>query len=422
MEYDDPAKYVLDVVRFSYRGENYRGQGFLAWDPKTGFQLDALLDKNFVPVDSFKTLGQIIVNTKDDTFTLWLDVRGHGKAIARAFPLSQRRSLAPDNHLSMNLERVMFLYRWPHGPDTPSPFWSGSALYLTAKKLEFPDPLNTKSTLGGQFFEACISSGLFVEDDENWRLSGHSTSDDKFELNWALNKNRWCRNDAWRFGEAARRALSIVSAQMVWIAKQNLSRDLQRVEEMRQQDDARKLNYNFWPLLGEDMGPREDTKFTKSVFLKLTHFFLRGGLQAETCWNIYCQMADASRQKTTQAKELLLATILEAIFRTLYNHPFQDGKPGPPLRKKDEMERFRKEFFSDKWPNACKIALDLHGKLRHRNAHPDWLTSPSGALSKPELLKSYERQIFLSRFYGYMILGMAGFKDLEPQFPVVRFS
>lgn len=97
MEYNDPAKFVLDGVRFSYRGEIYKGKGFLEWDPKTGFRIDALLDKNFAPVDAFKTLGQIIVNTKEDTFTIWLDVRGHGRAfVPRAFPLGQKHSFQPD--------------------------------------------------------------------------------------------------------------------------------------------------------------------------------------------------------------------------------------------------------------------------------------------------------------------------------------
>jgi hypothetical protein len=423
IDYDKSAKFVLDGVRFSYRGEIYKGQGFLEWDPAKGFHIDALLDKSFAPVDAFKTLGQIIVNTKEDTFKIWLNVRGQGRAfVPVAFPLGQKKSFQPDNHLSMKLQRIVFFSRWPHVNETPSRFWSGSADFLTKSKMEFPDHLKSETTLGGQPFEGSNSTGLFLDDDDNWCLTGRSISDDNFELSWALNKNRWRRNDAWRFGEAARRSLSIISAQTVWIARQTLSRDGQQIEDLRRRADAEKLSYYLWPLQGNDRGSVENWKFTKEAFLKLVDFFLRGGLHAETCWNIFCQMADASRQKNTQAKELLLATILEAIFRTIYNRPFQEGKSDPPRSKKLEMERFRKEFFSDKWTNHCSKALELHSKLRHRNAHPDWLTSQNGTLSKPELKKSYERQIFLSRFYGYMILGMAGFKDLEPLFPMIKFG
>lgn len=427
IEYNDSAKFVLDGVRFSHRSKIYKGQGFMEWNPAAGFRIDALMDNTFAPVDAFKTLGQIIVNTKEDVFPIWLNIRGHGRGIARAFPLAQHKTLFPDNHLSLSkLQRVLFFSRLPKEFYSASQFWSGSALYLTADKLEFPDPLNTKTELNGRLIYANNSTGLSVDEDDNWCLSGRQITDDKFELSWALNKNRWPRNDAWRFGEAARRALSIISAQVVWIAKQELSRGGQRIEELRQRAEPKKLSYYFWPLLGKDGGVVESWKFNKSAFLKLTDFFLRGSPNAETCWHIFCQMVDASRQKTTQGQELLLATILEATLRTVYNLPFQERKSclptSPPFRRKSLMEKFRTDFLSDKWVKACDKALELHTKLRHRNAHPDWLTSPDGTLSKEQLKESYAASIFLSRFYGYMILGMAGFKDLEPSFPIVRFS
>jgi len=423
MDYDNPAKFVLDGVHFSYRGEMFKGTGFLEWDPVKGFHIDALLDKNFAPVDAFKTMGQILVNTKEDTFSIWLNVRGHGRAfVPVAFPLGQKHSFQPDNHLSMDLQRVIFFFRWPHDNETPSRFWSGSAIYLTKSKIEFPDHLKSESTLGGLPFHGSISTGLSHNDEENLCLTGRSPSDDKFELSWALNKTRWRRNDAWRFSEAARKALAIISAQTVWIASQKLSRDGQAIEDFRRQAEAERLGYYFQPLLNNDLGASERWNFNKVALLKLTEFFLRGGLHAETCWKIFCQMADASHQRNTQAKELLLATILEAIFRTINNRPFKAGGHYRENMRKADMEKFRTDFFSEKWSKACNRALELHKELRHRNAHPDWLTSDDGGLSKAELKKSYANLIFMSRFYGYMILGMAGFKNLKPQFPVVRFS
>ncbi len=55
--------------------------------------------------------------------------------------------------------------------------------------------------------------------------------------------------------------------------------------------------------------------------------------------------------------------------------------------------------------------------MRHRNAHPDFLLKKGGYLSEEYREKSVDDMIYLSRFYGYMILAMAGFQDLEPQFP-----
>ncbi len=61
--------------------------------------------------------------------------------------------------------------------------------------------------------------------------------------------------------------------------------------------------------------------------------------------------------------------------------------------------------------------MKAHTYLRDRNAHPDWLFKQGGALSKEETEKALDNMIFLSRFYGYMILTLAGFKNLEPKFP-----
>jgi hypothetical protein len=212
---------------------------------------------------------------------------------------------------------------------------------------------------------------------------------------------------------------------MVWIARQELSRDGQKILELRRRDDPVKLGYYFWPLLGDDGGVVERWRANKLAFLKLTEFFLRGDANAETCWTIFCQMTDASRQQTRQGQELLLATVLEAILRTMYKIPFRErksGSPATPFNRKDLMEKFRIDFLGDTWKKACEKALEVHTKLRHRNAHPDWLTSPDGTLSKIQLKESSVALVFLSRFYGYMILAMAGFKDLKPLFPNVRFS
>jgi antitoxin ParD1/3/4 len=61
--------------------------------------------------------------------------------------------------------------------------------------------------------------------------------------------------------------------------------------------------------------------------------------------------------------------------------------------------------------------MKAHTYLRDRNAHPDWLFSQGGSLSEAEQVQSLDSMILLSRFYGYMILALAGFKNLDPIFP-----
>src|SRR5271169_4263324 len=103
IKYTSQYKFVLDSLWFAYRGEIFKGRGFMEWNAEDGFHIDALLDKDFAPVDSFKTLGQTIINDKADAFTIWLRIRGLGRAIVpNVFPLGQKRTLSPDNHLSIN--------------------------------------------------------------------------------------------------------------------------------------------------------------------------------------------------------------------------------------------------------------------------------------------------------------------------------
>lgn len=55
--------------------------------------------------------------------------------------------------------------------------------------------------------------------------------------------------------------------------------------------------------------------------------------------------------------------------------------------------------------------------MRHRNAHPDWLSTIGGACSREEIEKATNDAIFLSRFYGYMIMALANFRVSQPLFP-----
>ena len=425
IKYTSQYKFVLDSLWFAHRGEIFKGSGFMEWNPTDGFHIDALLDKVFAPVDPFKTLGEIIINDRNDAFTVWLNVRDVGAAIApNVFPLAQKKSLIPDNHLSIDQSRVIFLSKWPKECDRKTESWSGSAVFVTKRRFEFPDPLKLETSLAGEMIEAQSWTALSHKDTGDFSLSGRHLDDNNFEVNWSLAKSRWTKTDAWNFGEAARRALSIIFAQTIWIANVNITRGNREISDFRKKAEVKSLSHYFRPLIDVDSGGRKQCDFNKDAFLKLVVFFRKGGSNAEVCWNIFCQMADAARQHTTQGQELLLSTILEAALRTIDGKPFKTGDYS--WKRKASVNSFQQKYlsgkFDDKWKQTCEKILEVRGRLRDRNAHPDWLTTPDGVLSKEELKKSTKNLILLSRFYGYMILALAGFKDLEPLFPIVRFS
>lgn len=419
IEYENPANFVLDSVRFSYKGQIFRGNGFMEWHPSEGFKINALLDKNFAPVDSFGTVGQTILNDRDDAFSIRLSIRGIGTAIVpNVFPLAQIRSLIPDNHLSITASRVVFFINWPKELARSPDSWDGQAVYVMKKPFEFPDSLNQETILGGRVIEKRGSTGL-SHDEDGEGIFGRPLDKNQFKLDWSFPANRWTKTSAWKFGEAARRASSIVFAQTVWIRNAKVFRGQLEIHDWRKKCLGEAIDYNFRPFVGVGQ-PVELYTFNKDAFLKLARFFTQNGSRADVCWKIFHQMAEAASKNTWQARELLLATILEAALRTIDNHPFRPDDRSWDRRR--SMERFRLTYLTPEWDVACQKALDTHVRLRHRNAHPDWLTIPDGAMSKAQLKESTKDLVFLSRFYGYMILALAGFKDIKPLFPIVRFS
>ena len=140
---------------------------------------------------------------------------------------------------------------------------------------------------------------------------------------------------------------------------------------------------------------------------------------------IYQQIFDASQQITMGARELLTATILEAALRTIYDQPFnrECNSRKDKFDLSNKLKKFREDYLSTnielgrKWKSNHKQIIQTHRRLRDRNAHPDWIQSEGGGLSNV-MEEAVNDLIFLTSFYGYMILALAGVKDLYPRFPV----
>ena len=260
--------------------------------------------------------------------------------------------------------------------------------------------------------------GLCYEDADGLSVWGRKKGDGLFALSWALPKKAASKTDAWRWAEAARQALSIVFAQTIWPVRVFGSRGPTEITELRVKKEIHTLVHFHRPLTEGD--PPGQWKFNREAFIQLTRFFVTGTPHTATCWSVFHRLAEASRQETWEARELLAATTLEAVLRTLDNRPFKSGDH--TWKIKQSLESFRRAYLSPGWVSVCDKALRVRDRLRHRNAHPDWLTHPGGSFSKPEWCQSIEDLTFLSRFYGYMILAIAGFKNLQPQFPAVRFQ
>ena len=209
---------------------------------------------------------------------------------------------------------------------------------------------------------------------------------------------------------------------MIWIVKLDVGRGGKEILQLAKKKSPKKLSHPYQPMVERAIISRGATgkwQFNKDSFIQLTKFFVRKNQNTEICWSIFRRLHEVSEQETWESQELLMATTLEAALRTLDNHPFKGGDYSWKVRQ--SLSSFQNQYLGGKWDVACKEVLQIRDRLRNRNAHPDWLTHPDGSFSSEEWQQSIQDITFLSRFYGYMILALAGFKDLEPLFPNVQF-
>jgi hypothetical protein len=140
--------------------------------------------------------------------------------------------------------------------------------------------------------------------------------------------------------------------------------------------------------------------------MTIANFLAQGTQEGNICQKTFLQLADAARQQTWQARELLVSTILEAALRSLYNKPFapEKTKRTDTFSLEGTPKQFRDSYLSvdveigRQWKKIISKVVETQRRLRDRNAHPDWLSGQGGAYSPTEMENAMNDMIFLSRF------------------------
>ncbi|MBD2043730.1 hypothetical protein [Microcoleus sp. FACHB-672] len=406
-DYFKKTDFILDFLYFYYCGNRYQGRGFMTWNPEEGFHLQALLDSQVKPIEKIE-LGKVHLPSKSDIFSIRMRPRDYDWAIVPNISLSEMNKLYIQNkYLSINFERVVFCESVK--PGSNENFWAGSALYETQSKLRLSDTVHTNIRINDQDIERDPRiSGIFYEDDTQRKLIGRFIDNKQLKLYWKLPKELWSKAEAWKWSIAIQDVLSIWFGETIGLLQREFLRGSQKVTEIRCKGKFSTLGL---------LSPFGNLPFNKDAFISMAEFFIRDPSKADICRRILWQLLEASNQQSQQAQELLLSTILEASLRSLDNRPFSPKKDNSWNVGKSLESFFKTYLPSDEWKDICKQVMKEHCYLRDRNAHPDWLFNQSGRFSDEEQRKSLDSMILLSRFYGYMILALAGFKDLLPNFP-----
>lgn len=398
--------YLLNRIAFDYRGCHFRGTGTLKYFPDDGFLIEGEVKAR--PGEKFKPVpfGGVRVEGRSDAVNIRLSVSDVGRAILpKAFLVSQNHWL---RHGRISLLHPTALFIEERYEPLESDDWQGSATLLTDENIVMWDSLTKTTELNKKLVTTQIESGFSHADDSLWIRAYHRERG-RLELDWAPPKAKWTRRQCWLFAEAFQDALSLVSLRRVRLLDRSCTR---RKIIYREQHLIRAVRYLRWFV---SPFPQSIT-FAKEAFLAQLLFYLHNTVEAKVCRHMFSRLLLVSRGEHPQdVIELLLATIREAALRTLENRPFAPRDRS--WRLDDAVERFRKRYFVSGWEPECRRAIEATKRLRHRNAHPDWVEVAGGTANRPDLAGALNDMIYLSRFYGYMILALSRRKGFTAAFP-----
>jgi len=403
-DYFEEQNYVLERIWFDYLGGRYVGNGFMSWEPDAGFHIEAILKRHGKPLPSKIEFGKIRVPTPEDIRTIRIKPLHFNWAIIPNVSLRDNLELLLENRLSINVDRVLFSTISENKKESK---YFCSILYETKGDLRLSHKLREETYINEQRVKYSLGKSGIWYDDKEQKISGYMDDEKHLKIFWTLDKSYYSKRDSCILPRAAKKALSMMYGQTLHLLKSEVHRGNRKIIEVRRRRKVKSLGI---------LSPFGSQRILNmEVFLKLTDFFIRNDNYANICLKIFSQMTEAARQQSRQATELLLSTILEAALRTLYNKPFLNNAekfdPG------DYLNRFFKEYLLKTWNGIDEKVMKARKNLRHRNAHPDWLYGQGGSLSPESVERSVDDMIILSRFYGFMILALAGFKGLKPAFP-----
>jgi hypothetical protein len=406
-------EYYLDNIWFTYEGISYKGNGVLTWNPEKGFHLIGNIKGNKRP--NRKEFRSIDPASKP--VRMIYEVYSKGQNIKVITPPLQidEMGLLWDGKYSSNFGHALFLSNLNEhfiSEDT----WHGSAIYEASRKLLFPDTLFTETKIGDVDHGQSFSRAGFRISDNNVKQLVGEIKDDKFlYFNWDLPKEHWTKERHWRFAEALRDALSIFSGEVLQLRYHESHRINRLAQEYDSNGKPSSLGLVFC-FLDYDIVPKE-------AVIQLAAFLSQPSENERIIKKIFWQVVNASNQNLISVSELILSTVLEASLRTIYGLPFVPGRPSKddPFKTHKLLKQFQKDRltgeYDEQWKRVIKAVNESYVRLRHRNAHPDWLSSEGGMLSPDALEQTLNDMVLLSRFYGYMILALSGRKDFEPKSP-----
>lgn len=402
-------EWALETVSFEHSGRAWSGRGLLRWDPATGFRLDAFVSDDPDPA------GRQPVG-KASSHPTGLILREHRTSI-RMTERNHRWILAPDvsdidgwmlhreRRVVAEPRRVIFCHQI-EGITLPT---SVRALYQFEPPLLMPEVTKETFRLGEQVLSEAGRKAALSWEDSDKRILLLQPNERTMQVDVQATAPRTLsRREIERWWSVLETTLEVVSCRRFVLQAVEWHRQSLVYEELIRAD---KESASLGRL---SLFPASSTiEIDDHRFRNLAEFLFAHPHEARVVTGIVNQLFAAALQQWWQSRELLVATTLEGALRSLYKEPLRQGQ-----QRRDyvgtRLIDFQKDYLAAPWTSARRASVNAFRRLRLRNAHPDWLVEANGKLSEEELCQSAADMQLLARFYGAMILGIAGINDLDP--------
>jgi hypothetical protein len=386
--YFNQQKFILDKIKFRYLEGWYEGHGYLFWDFDKGLRIEAFVERRGKPLmGTFSDTAR--VTRKDEITAIYMKPRYRKWAIA---PRASLHNWVMGNHregqLSISIPNVIFASNYFQSPmdgkmyGLKSDRVTGEAFFQTSLKHRLPGSLAYEIKVGDEAHLKGVDSIAFQVSNDNFSVTGYYLMNTCIKVEFGFIKRTQQGNSYARsWLDALGLSLSFYYGETIGMLHSDFGDYKNRFTEYRKLAPVKTLGV---------FRPFDDVfSLVPQDVVNLANFLSRKSVEAEVSRKIFAQMVEASQQQSWTARELLLATILEAALRTLNNDPFVQGSGNSNVVSK-YLSLFVKDkildFTSDEqrktnWKKVRRDVEKFYEKLRHRNAHPDWLTGEHGSWS-----------------------------------------
>lgn len=399
LSYAEPNELFVRDGQFDYEGARYHGNGWMRWNPETGARINLSADRVRPAPQGLVTHGMHTGWLRPEHYTtIRMTISGFDWVLAPHVGLVDRLDMLFGSYLSVDAKRLVWRDSWPSGRSSAL---SGHVTLAFHERTGLFTPLRETAYVGDRKVLERHSAGeSILAEVDGVEIFGRLDAKHRARIGWTASDSTIVRKSSWAFGYALRAALSLCAGCSASVLERQVARAGRTYRELQSYREPSRLVGLEWFLPGA--GP------TSTECLTLALAFLSNPKLQRMSWGVFSQLLDSYNQRSWGSSELLVALILEGILRTLDNRPFVSGKK---YELQEPLMRLRQSFFPSITKKDCRRALEAQKRLRHHNAHPDWL-STEGRLTYQSLTQSSDDMAYLSRFYGRVIFEVAGLPEL----------